>query len=572
MRFPLLLVAALAAAGAVPRAQAPFGGSVPVRMDVAPLAPLDLLTPYASPRDAARHRLQATLAQLQENRDLQAGLRGLIQALASDPTYALGAYNLGVLCAIGEKWDDALEAFQEATKLDAALAAAVGPEIERLALIGSIARAPGGAAKSRYERALAEMVSGPAPSGEARMQRLVEVAKLDPSRWETPALMAVSMGDDRQYDSAARFLKVAATNATDAKIRATLETAATVAEREQSYAAAFNQATQLAGQRQWTPAADSFEAAWHVFPARAASGMQAAVARLMVEDTAAASRLLWRVRATGDPGTAAKAAAMLKELEPVEPEARQAAAATPPLTPEESARRDPAKFATLIPETRTPQMEILGRAPLKFIVDPAPVRLYESLSLDPMVAVRAASSPLPSLPPPVATGDAPMVEVRGLRAATIGSGPPESVSRAVAGRVARDVAVDSTPRRAAVFVDGESTPVCHTPCLIQTSSTAMSLVLRADGFDEKKATVRFTGKPSAAVTVELSAQPGFVVIDTPGPIGTVVVNGVPAPGAAPLELALSPGLHRIEVLSGPRPMVTELMVKPGVRIRFPAEP
>jgi hypothetical protein len=50
--------------------------------------------------------------------------------------------------------------------------------------------------------------------------------------------------------------------------------------------------------------------------------MQAAVARLMVDDTAHASQLLWRIRAAGGGDAANKAAAMLKALEPVEPAAR----------------------------------------------------------------------------------------------------------------------------------------------------------------------------------------------------------------------------------------------------------
>lgn len=564
VRFTVVLVAALAAASIAPRAQV----SVPVRMDVAPLAPLDLLTPYASPRDGARHRLQATLVQLQENKDLRLGVRGLAQALATDPSYALAAYNLGVLCAIAEQWEDARLALQEAATLDPVLATPVGQEIERLTLITTLERTPGGPAKWRFERALFEALSAPRPTAEGRMQQLVEIAKLDPSRWETPALMAVAMGDDHQYDSAARFLQVAATNAADPAIKTALEAARKVAVSEQTYAKAFGEGTQLAGRGQWKQAADSFEAAWHVFPARAASGMEAAVARLMGDDTAGASQLLWRIRSAGDAGAAAKAAAMLKALESVEPGARQPA--TPAPAGADAAKSEPAGFASLVPETRTPQMAILGRAPLKFTTDPAPIRLYESLSLDPMVAVRAASAPLPSLPPPAVAGDAPMIEVRALRAATVGSGPPESVSRTVAGRVAREAAVDSVPRRAAVYVDAESTPVCRTPCVIQTSAASMALRLQSDGYDEKKSTVQFGGRPSASVTVTLTAQPGFVVIESPG--SAVVVNGTPVPGFAPLELALQPGVHRIEVLSGQRPLVTELMVKPGVRIRFPLAP
>src|SRR4029077_2396543 len=79
-----------------------------VTLDVAPLAPPDLNSPYASPRDAARHRFQATLAELQSGRNIKAGLQGFGEAFALDRTYAAAAFNLGLIACIAEKWDDAL--------------------------------------------------------------------------------------------------------------------------------------------------------------------------------------------------------------------------------------------------------------------------------------------------------------------------------------------------------------------------------------------------------------------------------------------------------------------------------
>ena len=75
-------------------------------------------SPYASPRDGARHRFQATLAELQSNRDVKAALQGFAEAFAADRTYAAAAFNLGVLAAVAEKWGDALAALEEAGRLD----------------------------------------------------------------------------------------------------------------------------------------------------------------------------------------------------------------------------------------------------------------------------------------------------------------------------------------------------------------------------------------------------------------------------------------------------------------------
>ena len=67
-----------------------------VTLNVAPLAPPDLDSPYASPRDAARHRFQGTLADLQSAHNIKAGRQGFAEAFALDRTYAAAACNLGI--------------------------------------------------------------------------------------------------------------------------------------------------------------------------------------------------------------------------------------------------------------------------------------------------------------------------------------------------------------------------------------------------------------------------------------------------------------------------------------------
>jgi len=57
-----------------------------INVTVSPLAPPDLDSPYASPRDAARHWLQATLAGLREQHDIRAAMRGFAQSYLVDRT------------------------------------------------------------------------------------------------------------------------------------------------------------------------------------------------------------------------------------------------------------------------------------------------------------------------------------------------------------------------------------------------------------------------------------------------------------------------------------------------------
>ena len=98
---------------AAPTAPAPPPGPPVVIVPVAPLSPPDVNSPYASPRDAARHRLQSTLSALTLNRDIKDGMRGFAQAYLEDSTYAAAAYDLAILAAIDEKWDDAAAALSK---------------------------------------------------------------------------------------------------------------------------------------------------------------------------------------------------------------------------------------------------------------------------------------------------------------------------------------------------------------------------------------------------------------------------------------------------------------------------
>src|SRR5579884_2219404 len=141
-------------AAAGPPVPAPVAAVPSVAIDIAPLAPADPNSPYASPRDAARPRFQATLAELESARNVKAGIQGFAEAFALDRTYAAAAFNLAVLAAIGAKWEDALSAFEEAARLDPALGKSAAPQIERLRLIRSLEASPEGKRQRNYDDAL----------------------------------------------------------------------------------------------------------------------------------------------------------------------------------------------------------------------------------------------------------------------------------------------------------------------------------------------------------------------------------------------------------------------------------
>ncbi len=312
-------------------AVAQVDSSVPVPIDIntLPLAPLDLTSPYASPRDAARHRFQVTLLDLQTKRDVRAAVRGFGEALALDSTYYAAAFDMAVVAAIGERWDDAIAAFQEAASLDSqALGALAKPAIERLQLISRLEKTSEGKRRRQYDEALLPLLAKlpSLPESEA-MAALTEVGRIDSKRWESPALLAgLSGGNGRGYEAATKYLEIASANATDPAVKASLRSALAAADREMRFAAARAAAEAAADGGENDKAAELFEAAWSTIPARAQNGLDAASERLLQDDTARAAAILARLKDSGDTKLADSAAAMLKHLEPLEPAAKNSSA------------------------------------------------------------------------------------------------------------------------------------------------------------------------------------------------------------------------------------------------------
>jgi tetratricopeptide (TPR) repeat protein len=384
-----------------------------VSPDIAPLAPPDLDSPYASPRDAARHRFQATLAELETGRNLKTGIQGFAEAFAIDRTYAAAAFNLGILCAIAEKWEDALSALEEATRLDPALGKTAASQIERLRLIRSLDATPDGKRRHAYDDALYPVLSQltKIPVADS-VAALAGVGKIDPKRWEAAALLAGLSGNGSGYDVTARFLDIALANASQPAVKQRLEKALEAAQRELRYAAARATADAAADRGEYDKAGELYEKTWAVIPARASNGMDAASAWLLHDDTAHAAALLVRLREAGDTEFAGSAAAMLKELEPIEP-ATKAAPADARDFFRDAGTPDPIYISDLLPPVDQSEMEILARPLPKLVSDAQSVVLLSVLTANPGDAPQSAG--LPDLPAPRIPGESPWRELAQLR-------------------------------------------------------------------------------------------------------------------------------------------------------------
>lgn len=544
-------------------------------LDVAPLAPPDLASPYAGPRDAARHRFQATLAQLQGSRNPRAAMQGFAEAFVLDRSYAPAVFNLGVIAAIAEKWEDALAAFEEASRLDPeGLGKQAAPSIERLRKLMALEATPEGKLRRRYDEALYPVLQNLSKRQPAEaMQALAEVGRIDPKRWEAPALLASLNGNGQGYDIAAKFLEIATSNAGNPEIKARLQKALDAAQRELRYDAARAAADGAADRAEFEKAGALYEDAWKIIPARCSNGLDAASAWLLHDDTARASTILLRLRDSGDPDISPLAAAMVKELERVEP-AAQAHGSDAREFFRDAGSAEPAILSGMIPAVDTSNMELLARPLPRLVQDPEPVTLLAALSVTP---ADPAALQLPELPAPRIAGEHPWREAQQLLSARLPEAPAVAIERPVAsaeipgaGKVRRSLQVITQPAGARVFVGDSAEPACETPCTLHAAPAIYSLRLSLAGYRDEIREARVSAS-GGEVEVPLELIRGNIVVEAPGGAG-LKVNGTAVPGQFPFELALAPGLYRIGVDFGQGVRERAVNVKPAARLRLEFRP
>ena len=544
----------------------------PQKVDVAPLAPPDMTSPYASPRDSARHRFQTAMTDLPVNRDIKAGIRELAEAFATDPSYAPAAFNLGLLCAVAGKWQDAVAALTQAVRLDPGQFRALAePQLERLRLIATLESTPEGQRARRYDEALYALLQRwKEVSQSDAAATLVQIGRVDPRRWEAPSLLAGLLGDGRNYEAAVQFLEIAAANASDALHKAALQKAVAAAQREIRYGRARRDAEIASEKGEYDKAAQMYEAAWKEMPARADSGMFAASAFLLTDDTARASGVLHRLQHSPDKSLSVAAAARLKRLEPIEPAAKVSGSSSDDFF-RDAGPVEPVRIAELVPVMDKKRMEILARPLPRMVLDPAAVTLLESLAAD-----RAPGSLPPSLPPVSAArlaGERPWSEIQQVVAAPRAATPAPFVaeqSRQVAqlgtARVKRTLAIETTPPGAALYFDGAAEPACTSPCDVQIAPGAYVLRAAIEGYEPQLSEVRVA---SARVDVNLTLERvrGRVIIEAPA-TAALEVNGQPLPVSAPVEIAVAPGLYKISAGSGAGRREQTVTVRPSARLRL----
>jgi tetratricopeptide (TPR) repeat protein len=461
---------------------------------------------------------------------------------------------------------------------------AAAPQLERLKLIAGLEKSAEGRRKRRYDEALLSLLDRlPLLSLDAANAALADLGRIDPKRWETPALLAGLNGDGRGYETAAKFLEIAMADAGNPTIRAALEVTQKAAELELRYSSTRAAAEAASDRGDYAKAADLYQAAWTAIPARMQNGLDAASAFLLSGDTANACALLARLRESGDANASGLADAMLKQLEPIEPAAKSASSDASQFF-RDRGPSEPVKIAALIPAVDRKLLEIYTRPLPKLIDDADPVLLLASLAADTPVK----DPPLPALGPPTLRGENPWQEIASIRPRA-GVPPAVNAPRTVqtVNLASADAAsphvlqVTSQPDGAHVFLapqaDGVvpvadllAQPNCETPCNLQLAEGEYSLRLVLAGYQDVQQTVQLAADIQD-LSVPLLVLRGTVIVEAAVPV-ELLVNGMPAGTQSPAELSLVPGLYEIGARFGSKTVERLLNVKPGARLKLELHP
>jgi tetratricopeptide (TPR) repeat protein len=541
-----------------------------ITIAMTPLAPVDLNTPYASPRDAARHRLHATLLELSANRNLKDGLRGFAQAFSDDHTYAAAAFDLGILAAISEKWDDAVAAFEEASKLDPSLGNAAAPQLERLRMIAKLEKSAEGRRRRAYDEALLSMLPRLAglPANEANSM-VAELGRIDPKRWEAPALMAGLNGDGAGYQTALKFLEIAITNADDPAIRQALEAARKAAEPELSYASTRAAAEAASDQGDYPKSAELYQTAWKGIPARVENGLDAASELLLSDDVRHACAVLLRLRDSKIASSNADAAAvdaladaMLKKLAAIEPSAASGASDATEFF-RDPGPREPVRIATFLPAIDRKALEIYTRPLPKLVDDSEPVVVLAALAAD-----APASVTMPALSVPAVSGDNPWREAMAVQARAENASPRvvQKADLAVGVAEVPTLHVGSDPAGARVYIGNVTDATCDTPCDVRLAAGEYLVRVSMAGYRESQQSVQVKAE-TEDLNVPLEVLRGSVILESKAE--SVKVNGnLVAVDTLPTELSFAPGLCRVGADFGSGYRERLVMIKPGARLKL----
>ena len=555
---------------------------------------------YADRHEAAVAALQAAAKEKTRER----AMRYLLISLRRDPDYARALYDLGLLCARDERWSDALSFYREVLQKnpDPQLANAAKAEVGRVEAIEKMESTPAGKKHRQFDNALLDTVSK-SKDPVSGLNNAKDLAKLDGSRWEAPALEGVYSAEMPNFQESLKYLEDAARLAPAAR-RLQIQSAAQVARSESTFTEQKNNADGFWDKQQWESAAKLYASAWENSPSRLDIAMQAATGFLMVDQVPLAVQILARMRDYASPEMDQKITAMLKELGAISDSAK-GEAGQPAHAVEAQSAEPAARIRSLIGQLTTPEMELAAKPTPALLDDPTHVtmvpdealtapandsgilstvsvfELYRknagsappaeaaasSAAAAPVAATAAAPTAAPpaAAPPPAAEPPLPTPgRPSRLTSSPTAVAPPAAAEPAAPTRSGptQPVTVTSTPAGASIVFDNNASLTCLTPCEIPLPAGRHTLMATLKGYRDAPKIFNVE-KKAASVEIGLDAKRGSVSVQSATPGAPVFLNGKRTDKVTPAQFTLDEGDYDIGVEIGGTMNVQKMSVRDG---------
>ena len=230
------------------------------------------------PHEAAVAALQAATAATRRGNDQVLYL--LLIAAKRDPNYGKAIADLAIVCAKAERWEDAINFYHEAMRVDPSpeIAKLSEAELKRVEEMARLASLPDGKRRRLFDTEFMTVLKMNEPA--VALGNLNRPLKVDASRRETLALQGVLEARLAHYAESAKALEGAGRIAPVGRRQALAE-AAEIARREAIYEEGVRNAEEAWEKKDYEHAGKMFESAWETNRGRGNVGMQAAVSFLM---------------------------------------------------------------------------------------------------------------------------------------------------------------------------------------------------------------------------------------------------------------------------------------------------
>lgn len=571
--------------GRIGTEQASTGGSSSASASQCPSVDAVFRFGYGDKREAAAAALLEGVNAAEIARRNERALCFFMISIERDPSYARAVYNLGVMSALMGLWDDALNFYKDARRLDppADVQKLLDQDTPRVEAIAALELTPEGKARRRFDNALMDVIQRLNDPGVA-LDLANRLIKADPSRWEALAAAGLAQVTLGQFPESAKSFEAAARLSPPDR-RPQLATAADLVSREGQYVKLMQDGDAANDKKDYLSAAKMYADAWELSPGRVQTGMQAAIAFLMADEVPLAVQTLTRLRVSGTPEVSDKASVMLKELGAISPEAKSAAQldrsgdVATVVDVAERVRKEVGdlRSAEMLVATATPTK--LVRDDLKFVhvnddqlTNPKEYLLQSNESLfaayqrsvgnagasaaygaPPSVSAPGdALSPAPSSPAlpdaPPGPPAAPRIQRPGEFTPRPGDNLPAPGTPKPQARVG--ASVDSVPEGATVVFDDDAASGCVTPCSLAMAKGRHTIKASLGGYRDILKIIEVPGGALLPVDLAFEEKRGSVHVEA-GPRGApIYVDGRKTAAIVPGDLVLAEGEHSIGVESG----------------------